>query len=69
MGHYYVFIHRNRSNHIRDRRYADLEVGEIIIYPGDFLIGAVTNYDFTPYNTTIRIEDGQVVEMNRVYIP
>ena len=48
---------------------ADLEQGEVIIYPGDFLIGAVTNYDFTPYNTTIRVEDGQLVEMNRVFIP
>ena len=48
---------------------ADLEHGEVIIYPGDFLIGAVTNYDFTPYNTTIRVEDGQIVEMNRVFIP
>ena len=47
---------------------ADLEQGEVIIYPGDFLIGAVTNYDFTPYNTTIRVEDGQIVEMNRVFI-
>ena len=46
---------------------ADPERGEVIIYPGDFLIGAVTNYDFTPYNTTIRVEDGQIVEMNRVY--
>ena len=44
---------------------ADLELGEVIIYPGDFLIGAVTNYDFTPYNTTIRIENGQIIEMNR----
>ena len=48
---------------------ADLEQGEVIIYPGDFLIGAVTNYDFTPYNTTIHVEDGQIVEMNRVFIP
>lgn len=48
---------------------ADLELGEVLIYPGDFLIGAVTNYDFTPYNTTIRVEDGQIVEMNRVYTP
>ena len=47
---------------------ADLEHGEVIIYPGDFLVGAVTNYDFTPYNTTIRVEDGQIVEMNRVFI-
>lgn len=49
--------------------HADLEQGEVIIYPGDFLIGAVTNYDFTPYNTTIRVEDGQIIEMNRVYTP
>ena len=48
---------------------ADLEQGEVIIYPGDFLVGAVTNYDFTPYNTTIRVEDCQIVEMNRVFIP
>ena len=48
---------------------ADLELGEIILYPGDFLVGAVTNYDFTPYNTTIRVEAGQVVEMNRTFIP
>jgi hypothetical protein len=48
---------------------ADLELGEVIIYPGDFLAGAVTNYDFTPYNTTIRVEDGQIVEMDRRYIP
>lgn len=48
---------------------ADPELGEVVIYPGDFLVGAVTNYDFTPYNTTIRIEGGQIVEMNRRYIP
>ena len=48
---------------------ADLELGEVIIYPGDFLIGAVKNYNFTPYNTTIRVEEGQIVEMNRVYTP
>ena len=48
---------------------ADLELGEVIIYPGDFLIGAVTNFDFTPYNTTIRIENGQIVELNRRFIP
>lgn len=48
---------------------ADLELGEVILYPGDFLVGAVTNYDFTPYNTTIRIADGQIVEMTRSYTP
>ena len=48
---------------------ADLERDEVIIYPEDFLTGAVTNYDFTPYNTTIRVEEGQIVEMNRVFTP
>ena len=48
---------------------ADPELGEVVIYPGDFFVDAVTNYDFTPYNTTIRIEGGQIVEMNRRYIP
>ena len=48
---------------------ADLDQGEVIYYPGSFLIGEVTNYDFTPYNTTIRIEEGQIIEMNRIFIP
>lgn len=48
---------------------SDLDLGEVILYPGDFLIGAVTNYDFTPYNTTIRVENGRIVELNRRYIP
>ena len=48
---------------------ADLEKGELLIYPGDFLTDAVTDYNFTPYNTTIRVEDGQIVEMHRSYTP
>ncbi|MBQ2449236.1 MAG: hypothetical protein II270_04275 [Peptococcaceae bacterium] len=48
---------------------ADPEQGEIIIYPGDFLVDAVTDYNFTPYNTTIRVEGGEIVEMNRRYTP
>lgn len=48
---------------------SDPEQGEVIIYPGDFLIGGVADYNFTPYNTTIRVEGGQIVEMNRVYTP
>ena len=48
---------------------ADPEQGEVIYYPGSFLVGEVTNYDFTPFNTTIRIEDGQIIEMNRRYVP
>ena len=48
---------------------ADPEQAGLVLYPGDFLIGAVTNYNFTPYNTTVRVADGQIVEMERVYIP
>lgn len=48
---------------------ADPERGEVVIYPGDFLVGAVADYDFTPYNTTIRVEAGQIVEMTRVFVP
>ena len=48
---------------------SNLEQGEILFYPGSFLIGEVKNYDFTPYNTTIRVENSQIVEMHRVYIP
>jgi hypothetical protein len=48
---------------------SDPEQGEILIYPGDFLVGAVEDYNFTPYNTTIRVEGGQIVEMNRMYTP
>jgi hypothetical protein len=48
---------------------SDLDAGEILYYPGDFLIGAVTDYHFTPYNTTIRVENGQIMEMYRVYMP
>ena len=45
------------------------DLGEVVLYPGSFLIGEVTDYNFTPYNTTIRVEDGQIVEMNRMYTP
>ena len=48
---------------------ADPEQGEIVLYPGSFLVGEVVNYDFTPYNTTVRVEGGQIVEMNRVFLP
>ena len=48
---------------------SDLDRGEVLYYPGSFLIGEVTDYYFTPYNTTIRVENGQIIEMYRVYIP
>ena len=45
------------------------ERGEVVLYPGDFLTDAVADYNFTPNNTTIRVEGGQIVELNRVYTP
>ena len=48
---------------------ADQEQGEIIFYPGSFLTEEITNYDFTPNNTTIRVEEGKIVEMNRIFVP
>ena len=48
----------------------DLDKGEVIYYPGDFLTdGADILYYFTPNNTTIIIEDGQIIAMNRAYTP
>ena len=47
----------------------DPSMGTIIYYAGSFLTDEVTNYDFTPYNTTVRVENGQIIEMNRRYIP
>ena len=48
---------------------SDLDAGEVTFFPGSFLNDEITNYDFTPYNTTIRVEAGQVVEMHRRYTP
>ena len=48
---------------------ADPEQGEVIFYPGSFLTDEVTNYDFTPNNTTIRVEEGKIVGMNRIFVP
>ena len=42
---------------------------EVVIYPGDFLTNGVVNYNFTPNNTSIRVEAGQVVELNRSGVP
>lgn len=48
---------------------ADPDQGEVIYYPGSFLTGEVTDYHFTPHNTTVRVENGQIVELNRRYTP
>lgn len=47
----------------------DLEKGEQIFYAGSFLVGEVTDYHFTPQNTTVRTENGQIVSMERIYTP
>ena len=47
----------------------DPYAGEVILYPGSFLVGEVTNYDFTPFNTTVRVEEGQIVELVRIANP
>lgn len=47
----------------------DLEKGEQIYYAGSFLVGEVTDYHFTPQNTTVRTENGQIVSMERIYTP
>ena len=47
----------------------DPDWGDVILYPGSFLVGEVKDYNFTPYNTTIRVEEGQIVEMTRRYVP
>ena len=47
----------------------DPAAGEVILYPGSFLVGEVTSYDFTPYNTTVRVEGGQIVELVRIANP
>lgn len=44
--------------------------GEVTYYPGDFLVeGTGIDYSFTPYNTTIVIENGCIIAMHRIYIP
>ena len=49
---------------------SDLEKGTCTYYPGDFLTdNAGIVYHFVPDNTTITIQDGYVVSMQRVYIP
>ena len=48
---------------------ADPEVGEVTLYPGDLLNDSIENFHFTPFNTTVRVENGQIVEINRSYTP
>jgi hypothetical protein len=49
---------------------SDLDKGEIIYYPGDFLTDdAGIVYHFVPDNTSIVIENGMIIKMYRKYIP
>ena len=49
---------------------SDLEKGEVVYYPGDFLTEEANfEYGFTPYNTTIVIENGEVIHMTRIATP
>ena len=48
---------------------SDPDKGDVILYPGSFLVGEVTNYNFVPHNTTVRVEEGQIVEMTRIFMP
>ena len=49
---------------------SDLNNGEVTYYPGDFLMEeAVFEYNFTPDNTTIVIENNQVIHMTRIAAP
>lgn len=49
---------------------SDLDAGTVTFYAGDFLTDyADIIYHFVPNNTTVRIEDGKVVQITRVYMP
>lgn len=49
---------------------SDLDKGEVMYYPGDFLTDkAGIIYHFVPENTKIVITDGKIVEMYRNYMP
>lgn len=49
---------------------SDLDKDPVIYYPGDFLIEDTgIDYNFVPGNTSIVIENGSVIAMNRVYMP
>lgn len=49
---------------------SDLDKGEVIYYPGDFLTDdAGIMYHFVPNNTSIVIENDMIIKMYRNYIP
>ena len=55
------FIYTDASN---------IDADPVIYYPGDFLTDiAGIDYNFNPNNTSIVVEDGTVIAMNRIYMP
>ena len=49
---------------------SDLDSEEKCYYPGDFLVeNSGIDYNFNPHNTSIVIQDGQIIAMNRIYVP
>ena len=48
---------------------SDLDNGEILHYSDSFIDGGITDYFFFPHNTTIRVENGRIIEMYRRYVP
>ena len=55
------FIYTDRSN---------LDTEPTVYYPGDFLTDSgLIDYDFDPQSTTVTIQDGCIVSMERAYTP
>lgn len=48
---------------------SDIDAGEKKYFAGDFLTDAGIEYDFNQNNTSIVIENGTVVKMNKIYMP
>jgi hypothetical protein len=49
---------------------SSLDAEAKIYYPGDFLSDdADMEYNFSPNNTSIVIENGEIIKMNKVYMP
>lgn len=49
---------------------SDFEKGETVYHPEDFLTDETEfEFNFTPYDTTVRVEDGEIVFMEKLFIP
>lgn len=48
---------------------ADLDYPDAELSADLLLDGQINVFDFTPYNTTVRVEGGKIVELTRVYTP